>query len=501
MEDDQMREIIIGMYLTVIILLNIWALNFLQIFLRFIFIRLRNGRFQFDFPKDYFPMVTFQIPIYNERPEMIHMILESIYLQKYPKDRIEILILDQSDDHDIIDALKSVVKEFRMKTLMKVSIIFVNRFGDHTDTSTQFKAGSLNSVTKKSRGDIFIVVDGDTYLDSDYLSYIVPHFSRKEIGLVLPRPTVHTRHKDIFACWVRLTNHFYFIKNFIESVVGIPVSFLGNGVALRREVVEQFRWDTTQEDACMGYYATTIGKWRAWFESQAVVYDEGVIYSLKDGKKKWARLAHGQSQYIKKIIHDSDNRRKFLLNYQILIKAILGPALPLLLILLPFILFWVYYYDISFGSWIGITLGIFSLLGSISTFFLLYMVYRYGPISDLFFYLLLPLNGIVCLVPGVLAFVSGLFGGERDFYRVQRHSKAIPKTETGVKLIEGGLAIFFFITLFIFLHNSSAFVFYLTYFGVMIASFTNFRIPQRKTLTDLPTDQKIAAISSKPTSQ
>ena len=97
-----LAEIVVGIYLTIIFLLNIWSINFLYIFLRFLFIRLKNGPFNFDYPSDYYPTVTIQLPIYNERPEMIHIILESIYHQNYPKNLIEIIILDQSDDDKII---------------------------------------------------------------------------------------------------------------------------------------------------------------------------------------------------------------------------------------------------------------------------------------------------------------------------------------------------------------------------------------------------------------
>ncbi|MFX0013387.1 MAG: glycosyltransferase family 2 protein [Promethearchaeota archaeon] len=484
-----MKEIIVGAYLTVIILLNIWALNFLLIFLRFLFIRFRNGPFKFDFPAKFYPKVTIQLPIYNERPQMIRLILESIYRQNYPRNLIEIIILDQSDDKEIIAALKNVVVDFKRATEMKTSLIFVDRFGDPTDTSTQFKAGSLNNATQISHGDIFVVLDGDSYLDPNYLRYLIPHFSRKEIGLVLPRITVHNHHKDIFARWTRLTNHIYFIRNYIESIVGIPVGFMGSGAALRREVAEQFQWDTMQEDGLMGYYATTIGKWRAWFESKAVVYDEGIIYSLKDGKNRWARLVNGQYQIIKKISQDPKNHRIFLTNPQILIKVILGPILPFLILLLPFLMFAVYYWEISFSSWIAFTLAVFSLLGSISTIFLLYMVKKYRNYSDLLYYLLFPLNGIVCLVPGVVAFVSAIIGKKKVFYRVQRLNESIPKTETSVKVIEASLAIFSFFAIMIFLHNLSAIVFYATYLIVMIASFTNFRISPRKTLIELPIQQ------------
>ncbi|MFW9904807.1 MAG: glycosyltransferase [Candidatus Thorarchaeota archaeon] len=491
-----MQVIIVGIYFTIIFLLNIWAVNFFYIFFRFIFIRLRNGPFKFEYPSDYSPMVTIQLPIYNERPEMIQIILESIYRQNYPKKLIEIIILDQSDDDRIISALKGVVNKFQQSTKMKVSLIFVDRFGDPLDTSTQFKAGSLNRATQISNGEIFVIVDGDSYLDPNYLRYIIPHFSRKEIGLVLPRVTIHPRHKDIFACWNRIMNHGYFIRNFIESIVGIPVGFLGSGAALRREVAEQFPWDTIQEDGCMGFYATAIGKWRAWFESRAVVFDEGIIYSFKDAKRRWARLSHGQYQVIKKMALDSENRLSFFSNPQILIKAILGPLLPFLILLIPFLKFFLYYYGITFDSWLGMTLMFFSLIGSIGTFLLFFMIKRYGYISDLLYYPILPLNSIVCLVPGIIAFISAVLGRKRVFYRVQRISKAIPSTETSVKLTEACLAAFFFLAVIVFITNMSALVFYASYLFVMVVSFTNFRISPRKPLLELPETQQIDTMAS-----
>ncbi|MFX1508550.1 MAG: glycosyltransferase [Promethearchaeota archaeon] len=496
-----MQVIIVSIYLTVIFLLNIWAFNFFYIFLRYLLARVRNGPFDFDYPTNYFPTVTFQLPIYNERPEMIQIILESIYRQNYPKNLIEIIILDQSDDDRIISALKGVVNKFRQTTMMKVSLIFVDRFGDPSDTSTQFKAGSLNLATQTSSGEIFVVIDGDSYLDPNYLRYIIPHFSRKKVGLVLPRVTVHPRHKDIFACWNRIMNHGYFIRNFIEAVVGIPVGFLGTGAALRREVAEQFPWDTIQEDSCMGYYATTIGKWRAWFESRAIVFDEGIVYSFKDAKRRWARLSHGQFQVIKKIALDSENRLSFFSNPQIFIKAILGPILPFLILLIPFLKFFLYYYGITFDSWLGITLMFFSLIGSIGTFLLLFMIKRYGYISDLLYYPILPLNSIVCLVPGIMAFMGAVLGRKRVFYRVQRISKAIPSIETGVKLTEACLAAFFFLAIIVFLPNMSALVFYASYLIVMVVSFTNFTISPRKPLLELPATQQTDSMPSNPLPQ
>jgi hypothetical protein len=124
------------------------------------------------------------------------------------------------------------------------------------------------------------------------------------------------------------------------------------------------------------------------------------------------------------------------------------------------------------------------------------MVKKYGYVSDLLYYPLLPLNSIVCLVPGILAFMNAVFGRKRTFYRVQRISKAVPKTETSVKLIEASLAIFFLLAIMIFLHNLSALVFYTTYLVVMFVSFTNFRISPRKPIMELPATQQSESIAS-----
>ena len=148
-------------------------------------------------------------------------------------------------------------------------------------------------------------------------------------------------------------------------------------------------------------------------------------------------------------------------------------------------MFSIYFLDISFTSWIALTLLIFTLLGSISAVLLLYMLKRYGGFSDLLYYPLLPLMGVVCLVPGVISFTGAIFGKQRTFYRVQRFSKNIPTTETSVKLVEASLAVFSLIAIAIFLNNPSAIYFYATYLVVMIASFTNFSVSPRKMLFEI----------------
>lgn len=72
------------------------------------------------------------------------------------------------------------------------------------------------------------------------------------------------------------------------------------------------------------------------------------------------------------------------------------------------------------------------------------MIIKYGGVNDLFYYPLTPLNSIVCLVPGVLAFIGAVFGKKRAFYRGQRISINVPNTETNIKIIEVCLGIVFF---------------------------------------------------------
>ena len=87
--------IVLITYITALILLFLYSLGQLQLTFHY----LKNRRQQKEKLTNLteWPMVTIQLPIYNEQ-YVVERLIKSICASAYPKDRLEIQVLDDSDD-------------------------------------------------------------------------------------------------------------------------------------------------------------------------------------------------------------------------------------------------------------------------------------------------------------------------------------------------------------------------------------------------------------------
>ena len=89
------------------------------------------------------PMVTIQIPVYNEG-EVVRRTLESCLKLDYPRDRLEIIIVDDSTDETT-----KILREYEERYSPLIRVI-------HRCGREGYKAGALNVAAKNSRGEIFL---------------------------------------------------------------------------------------------------------------------------------------------------------------------------------------------------------------------------------------------------------------------------------------------------------------------------------------------------------
>ncbi len=464
------------LYVSLLIALNIYSINTVYVSIRYIIHVLLHGQPKFIVPESYKPSVTFQIPIYNERPDMLRMLLQSIALQDYPKEQIEIVIIDQSDDPLIMDALKKVIAEFRQSWSIPLKHVTMNRFGDGIHTSTQFKPGALNLATQKhTNHEIIVIVDGDSYLDPNFLKHGTRHFYRKEIGLVMSRHVIP--YKDIISRWIRVTKNLIFLLGEIKTAIGYPHTVIGNGVLIRREICEQIEWDTQGEDIYMSLMALAHG-WKIWLESKAITYDEGIPNNIKALKKQWRRIVYGQGQAIKKVLSTPSIRWKTLKDFQISVHLFSIIALVLTLALFP-LNFMLYYFNINIDYALAF-LGV--LIGGLTVFtvlLLLITVIRFGYPSDILYYPVMLFMAIHYLVPGALAFLYILVGKKIVYYRTQRRGEVEKDGIHDFEVIEFLLMLASLACIVLFFTNVGAVIFFATYFVMMFMSFINYTVKTR----------------------
>src|SRR3989344_1042311 len=107
------------------------------------------------------PLVTVQIPTYNER---VALRCAARCLEfDYPKDRYEIIVGDDSSDRQVSDEIDAFARAHN---------IVVTRRGSNQG----FKSGNLNHMLQHSKGDIIVVFDSDFVPERDFLRRIVAPF-------------------------------------------------------------------------------------------------------------------------------------------------------------------------------------------------------------------------------------------------------------------------------------------------------------------------------------
>jgi len=230
------------------------------------------------------PMVTVQLPIFNER-YVAGRLIEAVCGLDYPRDRLEIQVLDDSTD----------------ETRGEVAAL-VERLGAlgwdihhlHREDRRGYKAGALEAGLEAARGELVAVFDADFVPTTDFLRRSVPHFGDPEIGMVQARwghlnreYSLLTRVQAIF-----LDGHFI-VEHAARDRGGCYFNFNGTaGIWRRRAIDDAGGWehDTLTEDLDLSYRAQLAG-WRFLYLPDLVVPAElpAEINAYKSQQHRWAK--------------------------------------------------------------------------------------------------------------------------------------------------------------------------------------------------------------------
>lgn len=172
-----------------------------------------------------YPMVLVQIPMCNEK-EVYEQSISAVCQIDWPKDRILIQVLDDSDDESIQNLIKVEVSRWSQQG---INIIYRHRL-----VRTGYKAGNLKSAMGCDyvRGYEFVAIfDADFQPNSDYLKKTVPHFKdNPELGLVQARWAFVNKDENLLTRLQNINLCFHFEVE--QQVNGVFLNFFGfNGTA------------------------------------------------------------------------------------------------------------------------------------------------------------------------------------------------------------------------------------------------------------------------------
>jgi cellulose synthase/poly-beta-1,6-N-acetylglucosamine synthase-like glycosyltransferase len=230
------------------------------------------------------PRVTIQLPIFNEM-YVTERLIDAVARIAYPRDLLEIQVLDDSTD-ETQQIARACVERHRLAGL---DIQYVHR----TDR-TGFKAGALEHGLKSAKGELVAIFDADFIPDPDFLERTVHHFTDPGVGLVQTRwghlNRAYSRLTEAQA--VMLDGHFV-VEHCARSRSGRFFNFNGTAGIWRRKAIEDgggWQHDTLTEDMDLSFRSQLEG-WRFVYLPHLVTPAELPVdmNAFKAQQHRWAK--------------------------------------------------------------------------------------------------------------------------------------------------------------------------------------------------------------------
>lgn len=243
-------------YTAVLALLCVYGLH--RYFLVLTYYRARNRRPTHAGAFAECPRVTVQLPMFNER-YVAERIIESAARIEYPREKLEIQVLDDSTD-ETAQIASATVERLRQQGVDVVYVHRVNREG--------YKAGALAAGLETARGDFIAIFDADFIPPANILKDTINYFTDEQVGMVQARWDHLNREDSVLtqAQAVLLDGHFL-IEHTARNRSGRFMSFNGTaGVWRKSAIVAAGGWqhDTLTEDLDLSYRAQLRG-WKFVF--------------------------------------------------------------------------------------------------------------------------------------------------------------------------------------------------------------------------------------------
>ncbi len=248
-----------------------------------------------DIHTNEWPPVTVQVPIYNE-PHVARRIADAVASLEYPKDKLQIQILDDSSDRTA-SLLTSWVAQLQHERGKNIE--YIHRHNRHG-----FKAGALAEALPLATGEFVAIFDADFAPNPDWLHRALPPLvANPELAFVQTRwGHINRSQNPITAAQgLALDGHFV-IEQQARSASGYLQNFNGSGGIWRKSAIEAaggWSSDTVTEDLDLSYRAQLAG-WRGAYLNRVEAPAEvpPLIFSFKRQQRRWAK---GSAQTLRKL--------------------------------------------------------------------------------------------------------------------------------------------------------------------------------------------------------
>jgi cellulose synthase/poly-beta-1,6-N-acetylglucosamine synthase-like glycosyltransferase len=208
---------------------------------------LENEKMLFD------KKVTIQLPLYNEL-YVSQRLIDAVCKIDYPKELMEIQVLDDSTD-ETIKLVADVVKQKREEGY---DIKQIRR-----EVRSGFKAGALKEGLKTAKGEYIAIFDADFVPSPNFLKKTLGFFTDSNVGMVQTRwEHLNEDYSMLTKVQALALNGHFVIEQTVRNKAGFFINFNGTGGIWKKScILDSGNWhaDTLTEDLDLSFRAQLKG--------------------------------------------------------------------------------------------------------------------------------------------------------------------------------------------------------------------------------------------------
>lgn len=362
------------------------------------------------------PLVTIQLPIYNEKYVATRLI-NAVCSMDFPKERMEIQVLDDSDDETsgIIQVLVGKYKEDGF-----------NISAHHRVNRTGYKAGALKEGLKFAKGEFVAIFDADFIPQSDFLKKSLCYFEDSKIGLVQGRwGHINEKYSILTKAQAVSLDFHFFIEQKAKSLTHLFMNFNGTAGIWRTLCIKDaggWHTSTLVEDLDLSFRAQMKG-WKCIFDEDLVVNAELPV-QMNAAKRQQFRWAKGSIQVAKKLLIMLLSHRALPIDTKIqifiqLTKHIINPLFLIQFLIFPILLLMNYrIYDTALAPALGIVA--YLLLGPVTYLIMIRKIWGENWRTKALQYLFMIFYASGISINNSVAIFDALLGKRNEFLRTPK---------------------------------------------------------------------------------
>jgi cellulose synthase/poly-beta-1,6-N-acetylglucosamine synthase-like glycosyltransferase len=230
------------------------------------------------------PRITVQLPLFNEL-YVVERLLKAVTAIDYPREKLEIQVLDDSTD-ETTKIAEAVCAKYAEQGF---DIHYI-----HRSDRTGFKAGALENGNKFAKGDLFAIFDADFVPKPDCLRKLVDFFTDPMVGCAQMRWShINGRYNLLTRLQTIMLDGHFVVEQTTRNRTGGFFNFNGTAGIWRRQAIEMsggWQHDTLTEDTDLSFRVQLMGwKFVYLLDEDAPAEIPVEINAFKAQQRRWAK--------------------------------------------------------------------------------------------------------------------------------------------------------------------------------------------------------------------